>query len=71
LNEGSSRDGKKESTVSGINTFSEWAWEPPDQRFVLTIRFKREHSKSKKAVLILKSLKKTLMHAQDLNEKLD
>ena len=67
MNEGSSRDGKKETTVSEINTFSEWAWEPRDQRFMLTIRFKREHIKSEKTVLIQKSLEEALMYAQNLN----
>ena len=70
-NEKSNSYGEKKSTVSETDTFSEWTWKSPDQRFVLTIRFCQEHSENKKADLIRKSLEEALRHTQDLNDKLD
>jgi len=64
LNERSNRDGKKETTVSETNTFSEWRWKSDDNRFEIVIRFNREQVENtgEKMGLIRVSLEEALRH---------
>jgi len=71
--EGLSSDEKLAKTVTKINKFREWTWQPVDGRFVLSIRFHDEQNENKKNELVKTSLEETLkfltdLHAEELEQ---